>query len=188
MGILADRLNTMTVRVMSPDQTVRLYVTGGGQLHIEFAKGSLQHHTEASLSKQLSISFTRMMRGRKQKTEEILRAVLAETSTPEPDLAPAPPPPARDADDPANARFAAEQAQITGEGRSPRACVTVRRQPEDVMELRLRKGSLQRWNDEEVIAEIQAALVAMEKDYRKNLAALRQEVFATTHRAKEALS
>ena len=78
MGILADRLNTMTFRVMSPDQTVRLYVTGGGMLHIEFSRGSLDFHTEASMSHELSAAFTAMMRGQAKKRRDILLAAVSE--------------------------------------------------------------------------------------------------------------
>lgn len=185
MGILADRLNTMTFRVMSPDQTVRLYVTGGGMLHIEFSRGSLDIHTEASMSHELSAAFTTMMRGQAKKRRDILLAAVSEIDDVDPELPPAEPPAPLHAADAARRRFHRELQQLAATGRSPRAAVTIRRVPVDLMEVKLRKGTLQRWSGEEVVAEIQAALADLGRDYHQRVNLLRRSMLTPTGRSEE---
>lgn len=176
MGILADRLNTMTFRVMSPDHSVRLYMTGGGLLHIEFSRGSLDVHTEASMSHELSAAFTRMLRGQAKKRRDILFESVSEVDDIDPELPTAEPPPPLHAADRDGERFNRELRQLVATGRSPRSAVTIRRVPVDLMEVKLRKGTLQRWSGEEIVAEIQAALSNLGRDYHERLGALRRSL------------
>lgn len=185
MGILADRLNTMTFRVMSPDRTVRLYVTGGGLLHIEFSRGSLDGHTESSMSHELSAVFTRMLRGQAKKRRDILLESVSEVDDIDPDLPPAEPPEPNHVADTSRERFYREVRELTACGRSPRAAVTIRRVPVDLMEVKLRKGTLQRWSSEEVVAEIQAALADLGRDYHKRLDLLRRSLHDAAGRSEE---
>ncbi|MGH8877464.1 MAG: hypothetical protein ACRD0P_09005 [Stackebrandtia sp.] len=164
MGILAERLNTMTVKVASPDDTVRLYLTGGGQLHIEFARGSLEQHTESSLSKQLSHVCTSALRRQRQRMSATVREVIEDIDTDEDD------------------RFAKtrrppspKQPAITALGRSPRSLVSVRRIPGDIFDVRVRKGTLERYNGEQLTVEFHGALRAASADYQRQLAELRTE-------------
>lgn len=175
MGILADRLNTMTVRVMSPDATVRLYLTGGGQLHIEFAKGCLNEHTESSLATQLGHVFTKALRRQRHDMAKLVRETISEMDVDEDDTfrgtSPTPPPAPR------ARRIEAAAASITALGRSPRSCVTIRRIPGEIMDVKVRKGTLQRFSGEEVTVEVHAALNAVSADHQRQLTQLRREIF-----------
>ena len=166
MGILAERLNTMTVRVASPDDTVRLYLTGGGALHIEFARGSLEQHTESSLSKQLSHVCTAALRRQRSQMAATVRDVVADLDTDEDDRFTkerrTPPP-------------ASKQPAITAQGRSPRSIVTVRRIPGDIFDVKVRKGTLERYNGDQLTVEFHGALSAASADYQRQLAELRAE-------------
>ncbi|ADD40587.1 hypothetical protein [Stackebrandtia nassauensis] len=168
MGILADRLNTMTVRVTSPDDTVRLYLTGGDQLHLEFAKGSLDQHTETSLSKQLSHVCTAALRKRRQTMAATARKLIVDMDADEDDTF------ARRPRRPM-ARPAAANLAITAKGRSPRSLITIRRIPGDIFDVKIRKGSLGRFNGDQLTVEFHGALRATAADYQRQLAELREK-------------
>lgn len=176
MGMFADRLNTMLVKVSSPDDTVRLYLTGGGQLHLEFASGSLERHSESSLSTQLSHVCTVALRRKARGMATVVRQVLDEVDVDEDDTftGGAPAPPGRKTA--VRRRLGEAAAGITAVGRSPRACVTARRIPGDIMDIKLRKGTLQRWSSEEVAVECYGALAAVAADHRRQLTELRRTI------------
>ncbi|WP_324800134.1 hypothetical protein [Stackebrandtia sp.] len=155
----------MTVRVCSPDDTVRLYLTGGGQLHLEFARGSLLEHTESSLSKQLSHVCTMAVRRRRQGMATAVREAIADMDSDEDDTFTRQPPPTR---------AAPSEPPITALGRSPRSLVTVRRIPGAIFDIKVRKGTLARFNAEQVIAEFHEAFNAAATDYKRQAAALRK--------------
>lgn len=163
MGTLADRLNTLTVRVASPDDTVRLYLTGGDQLHVEFAKGSLDQHTEPSLAKQLSHVCTTALRQRRQTMSTTARKMMSEMDVDEDQtFARRRPPPRPVVNGPA----------ITAVGRGPRSLVTVRRIPGEIFDVRIRKGTLGRFNGDQLTVEFHGALRAAAADYQRQLAEL----------------
>ena len=166
MGILAERLNTMTVRVASPDDTVRLYLTGAGQLHVEFARGSLEQHTESSLSKQLSHVCTAALRKQRRQMSAAVREMVSAMDDDEDDrFAKSHRPPPAPAKEPA----------ITALGRSPRSLITMRRIPGDIFDVKVRKGTLERYNGEQLTVEFHGALSAATADYQRQLAELRTE-------------
>lgn len=165
MGTLADRLNTMTVRVTSPDDTVRLYLTGGDQLHLEFARGSLEQHTEPSLSKQLSHVCTTALRQRSQTMTATARRLMAEMDVDEDRTF------ARNRRPPV--RHRPSGPAITAVGRSPRSLITVRRIPGDIFDVKIRKGTLGRFNGDQLTVEFHGALRAAAADYQRQLAELR---------------
>lgn len=168
MGNLADRLNTLTVRVASPDDTVRLYLSGANQLHVEFAKGSLEQHTEPSLSKQLSHVCTVALRRRQKTMTKTARKLMTEMDVDEDQTFARRPPPRR----PETLRTP-NRAAITAVGRSPRSLITVRRIPGDIFDVRIRKGTLGRFNGDQLMVEFHAALSAASADYQRQLAELR---------------
>ncbi len=148
MDTLPEHFNTVTFKAVSPDDTVRLYLTGGGALHIEFVRDFLDRHTDSSLSKQLSHVCTSMLR--KQRTA-------------------VPPEGGAVCDRPAQQRSmppATAEPSITALGRSPRAVVTARRIPGDIFDIKVRKGTLGRYNVEQLSVELHRALLEVSADYR----------------------
>ncbi|MGH8882916.1 MAG: MFS transporter, partial [Stackebrandtia sp.] len=77
---------------------------------------------------------------------EVVRRTIADVDIDEDDTFPSPPPAATNHTDTALTEAA---ATITALGRSPRGGVTVRRIPGDIVEVKLRKGTLQRWSGAE---------------------------------------
>ncbi|HEY7177519.1 MAG TPA: hypothetical protein VH442_21590 [Micromonosporaceae bacterium] len=53
MGILADRLDTMQVRVVSPDGNISGLLRGRSDVMITFREGAYQRYTEQALAEQL---------------------------------------------------------------------------------------------------------------------------------------
>ncbi|ADD41192.1 hypothetical protein [Stackebrandtia nassauensis] len=169
MGTLADRLNTMSVKVVSPDETVRVAFTGGGQMHVEFSQGSLERHNEASLSRQLSHVFTQTLRRRKRDMARMLRDLVAEIDVDEDETFSG----GGAARDPVvSHRELMETAleQITALGRSRRGLVTARLTPGDFMDVHVRKGCLDLHSAQELRVEVLAAVAAVTADFRRQAA------------------
>ena len=159
MGTLAERLNTMAIRAASPDDSVRLYITGGGALHIEFVKDALERHTASTLSTQLSHVCTVAMR---QRHRQVLMASSGETD-----------PGAGEAEDSTHRPSFPdpEGPGITALGRSPEEVITVRRIPGGIFSVKVRKGTLGRYNAGQLTVELHRALLEASADYRLQLAA-----------------
>lgn len=161
MGTLAERLNTMTIRAASPDDSVRLYITGIGALHIEFVKDALERHTASTLSKQLSHVCTVAMQ---QRHRQMLMASGGDTDTG-----------VGEADGFTRTRRPSfpdpDGPGITALGRSPEAVITVRRIPGGIFAVKVRKGTLGRYNAEQLAVELHRALLEASADYRLQLAA-----------------
>lgn len=169
MGTLSDRLNTMSVKVVSPDETVRVAFTGGGQMHVEFSQGSLERHTEPSLSIQLSHVFTQTLRRRKSEMTRMLRDLVAEIDIDEDETF-------RDREtvrDPVVSRRELTETaleQITALGRSARGLVTATMTPGNFLDIKVRKGCLELHSAQELRVELLAAIAAVTADFRRRAA------------------
>ncbi|MGH8793745.1 MAG: hypothetical protein ACRDXX_14020 [Stackebrandtia sp.] len=174
MGVLAERLNAISVKVMSPDRTARLHVDGDGE-RLEFAPGSLEQHTEQTLSQQLTALYTAALRRQRDALDTVVSDTLAEMSAAADDES-TPAPRRGAARDAAAERFDRQAAALTAEGRSPRGDVAVRRHGDERVELTVRKGAVGRWSPEQLVAEVRGALSAADADYRRAYVWLRREL------------
>lgn len=169
MGTLSDRLNTMSVKVVSPDETVRVAFTGGGHMHVEFSRGSLERHTEPSLSTQLSHVFTQTLRRRKREMSRMLRELVAEIDVDEDETFRAAEPASGAV---VSRREVTETAleQITAMGRSARGLVTAKMTPGNFLDVKVRKGCLELHSAQELRVEVLAAVAAVTADFRRRAA------------------
>src|SRR5690606_23975745 len=156
MGTRSDRLNTMSVKVVSPDETVRVAFTGGGQMHVEFSQGSLERHTEPSLSQQLSHVFTQTLRRRKRELTRILHDLVTEIDVDEDDTFAGRQPTGGPGVSPREVTETALE-QITALGRSARGLITAKMTPGNFLDIKVRKGCLELHSAQELRVEVLAA-------------------------------
>lgn len=69
----AERMRSLTVTAVSPRRTVRVTLTGTGPATVVLRPGTLDGHTAASLSAEVTAAFGAACRGRRRAVDRLLR-------------------------------------------------------------------------------------------------------------------
>ncbi|HZE39032.1 MAG TPA: hypothetical protein VE172_09510 [Stackebrandtia sp.] len=166
MGILADRLDAMVVRVSSPDGRIAGELRNRDDITVSFPAGGFRRYTERGLEHQLSRLVLRLWTGYRRGFDTALAEAL--------DGNPEKPRRSWDAN---QRRFHTAQAETVAEGMSPAECVYLRTAGMRSCDVVVRDGTVNKMDESEFVAELLGAYRAMNRDFRAKMYELRAEHF-----------
>lgn len=143
-----ERLDKIDIVKSSPDGSVRVGMTGPGDVRVLVLPAAMDAHTERSLAGQAECTISAVVRGHDIARRRLIADVLA---------AAYPQPPTAEAAD-ADAEIDSALARLEGTGRSPWGYVTLTWRGVRQVHMRLRSRTLRLLNAERLGDEMAAAL------------------------------
>jgi hypothetical protein len=168
VGEVADRLESLTVTVSSPDGNIEAQVIGGQPRSLTFRADAYQQYTEPTLAHQLARIATLLFVGRDREVRQIIEdAGLHRVRQPS------------EAADEAQRRYLEEIRQIHAIGMGPRELV--RFEATGMLDWRcdIADGTLRYLSEPEFIGEVMGAAQALLQHHRYETALLRNEHFGS---------
>lgn len=174
MGIMADRLNSMVIRVSSPDGQIEGVLRDRDAVSVTFRGDTYRHYQERTLEYQMSRLATLLWTGYQRNYNAAISEVMGYPVKEE-----------RHLWDANRRRFRDEQSRTVAEGMSPGKCVYIQNTGMLSWQFVIRDGTLTEIDDQEFAAECLAAFHSLMADYRVKMARLRAEHYGVNYTRKQ---
>lgn len=165
MGIFADRMAELDIRLSSPDRSIHARLSSGERVEVWFAEGSYDRYTEAALERQLISLARRLLVARGRARQDAFREALGDRFRPH----------RGPLDDPRQRRFRAELAKLVAVGRTPWVEITA--SPGEFWVVRIEPGTLARLSETQFLMELHFAIDQGMTDMRRQLLSLREDIY-----------
>lgn len=165
MGIVADRLKALTIRVTSPDANIQGKLNGR-DVRIQFRPDTYRDYDDPRLAHQLSRLLTLMATGYRRGHRQIMDEVEL-TSVTNPD----------DARSEAQRRYLEEVARLVVVGATSSGLVRVKSTGMRNWECRIADGTIAYLTENDFVAETEAAIQVLLRNYRREITFLKDRCY-----------
>jgi hypothetical protein len=168
MGEVADRLESVTVTVSSPDGNIEAHVVGGQPRSLTVRAGAYQRYSESDLAHQLARTAALLFVGRDREVQQIMEdAGLHRARQPS------------EATDEAQRRYLSALPHIYATGQGPRGLVRLEATGLVQWHCDIAEGTLRQLSESEFVAEVMGAARDLLQNHRYETALLRNEHFGS---------
>ncbi|MGH3389976.1 MAG: hypothetical protein ACRDOO_13990 [Actinomadura sp.] len=166
MGVLSDRLDSMRVRVPSPDGMITGELRNRMEVRLSFASGSYRQYDIPTLERQLVGLARRLWAGRTRKFYEALSEAFGETVTGE----------SRPVS-PRDVAFHAARDELVVQGRSADGRVRVATRGMQRWRVKITDGTLRTLSEEEFSVRVSEAAAALIREQLEKVRELKQQFY-----------
>jgi hypothetical protein len=166
MGVMADRLDSMVVRAVSPDRKIEATVVSRDQVSLRFGAGTYRRYDERTLEHQLARLATLVWVEYRRGYFQALSEATGETirgDEPEEDLQ--------------RRRFRQAQAEMVVRGVSAGGLIEVESTGLAQWRVTLERGITRRLTEEQFLSEARGAVAALLADYYMKMVSLKDEFY-----------
>ena len=166
MGLVADHLDSLTVRVTSPDNRITAQLSNRTQVAFEFRPECYRDYSESELERQLGKTCRLLWVGYTRGYTAVMDSVgLTFKTRPS------------QAKTPAERRFLTERTQLVAVGATSRRLVRLRTVGLINWEFRIVEGTVKRLSEKEFLSELHQAGRALLREFNKKMVFLKDDCY-----------